>query len=49
MFEIPKPDEEVNTYDGSRAFMWLANMSGLSVDLVSTLIHSKLMSLWDWE
>lgn len=35
MIEIPKPGEEVNTYDGSRAFTWLADMTGLSVDLVS--------------
>lgn len=38
MIEVPIPGEEVNLYDGSRAFMWLANMSGLSVDLVSISI-----------
>lgn len=35
MFEIPKAGEQIDTYDGSRAFTWLANMTGLSIDLVS--------------
>lgn len=40
MFELPKVGEEIDTYDGSRAFTWLANMTGLSVDLVSTFTYS---------
>lgn len=35
MFEIPKLGDEDSHYDGSRAFTWLADICGLSVDLVS--------------
>lgn len=35
MFEIPKSGDEYNHYDGSRIFAWLADICGLSVDLVS--------------
>lgn len=35
MFEIPKLGDEDTQYDGSRIFTWLADMCGLSVDLVS--------------
>lgn len=35
MFEIPKVGDEDSSYDGSRIFTWLADMCGLSVDLVS--------------
>lgn len=35
MFEIPKLGDEDNSYDGSRIFTWLADICGLSVDLVS--------------
>lgn len=44
MFEIPKLGDEDNCYDGSRAFTWLADICGLSVDLVSiyhTISYSK--------
>ncbi|CAD7077188.1 unnamed protein product [Hermetia illucens] len=42
MFELPKVGSEVSNYDGSRAFLWLANMVGLSVDLVNFLIAQIL-------
>lgn len=35
MFEIPKFGVEYSQYDGSRMFTWLADICGLSVDLVS--------------
>lgn len=35
MFEIPKLGDEDTGYDGSRVFTWLADICGLSVDLVS--------------
>lgn len=35
MFAIPKLGDEDSQYDGSRVFTWLADMCGLSVDLVS--------------
>lgn len=35
MFAIPKLGEEGDGYDGSRIFNWLADVCGLSVDLVS--------------
>lgn len=35
MFEIPTVDDEDTHYDGSRIFTWLADICGLSVDLVS--------------
>uniref|UniRef100_A0A0K8TMH1 Putative conserved plasma membrane protein n=1 Tax=Tabanus bromius TaxID=304241 RepID=A0A0K8TMH1_TABBR len=38
MFELPKLGSEHSYYDGSRAFEWLANMCGLSVDLVNFLL-----------
>lgn len=36
MLELPKNGVEDSQYDGSRLFTWLADLCGLSVDLVST-------------
>ncbi|XP_031641002.1 lysophospholipid acyltransferase 1 [Contarinia nasturtii] len=38
MFEIPKVGDEDSQYDGSRAFVWLADICGLSVDLINFLV-----------
>lgn len=38
MFAIPKLGDESDGYDGSRMFTWLADICGLSVDLVSTYL-----------
>lgn len=35
MLELPKLGDEDVAYDGSRVFTWLADLCGLSVDLVS--------------
>lgn len=35
MFEIPKAEDETVYYDGSQMFAWLADICGLSIDLVS--------------
>jgi len=40
MLEPPKFIEN-DCYIGSRSFTWLADMVGLSVDLVSDTIYSK--------
>lgn len=43
MLESPKFIEN-DCYDGSRIFTWLADMVGLSVDLVSKIPHGILIS-----
>lgn len=40
MFEIPKLGDEDSQYDGSRTFTWLAEICGLSVDIVSNKYHN---------
>lgn len=43
MFEIPQVVEEASQYDGSRIFTRLAEICGLSIDLVSSILHFILI------